>query len=173
MQTKKLVADAMLTALFTVLSLVSINLGFMKITLDGLPVILAAVLFGPVHGLAVGLLGALLNQMLSYGFSATTLLWIAPAAARGLFTGLLLHEHGCGNILRTGIVIAAGSVLVTLLNTAAWYADSVIYGYYSPEIVFGGLVLRLVSGVLTAAVYTALVPPLAKLAGKALCGRGE
>ncbi len=163
MRTKKLVTDAMLIAMYVVLSLVSINLGFMKITLDGLPVIFAAALFGPLHGLAVGLLGAFANQLLTYGFSATTLLWIIPAGARGAFVGLCLLRRGWDGGWRLGVVIVTSSLLVTLLNTAVWYVDSLIYGYYSPAVVFGGLALRLVAGVLTAIVYTAVLPPLLKL----------
>jgi ECF transporter S component (folate family) len=86
--TKRLAADAMLAAMFVCLSLVSISLPNMKITLDSLPVLVAAFLFGPLDGLAVGLTGSFLNQMLTYGFTATTLLWILPAGLRGLLVGL-------------------------------------------------------------------------------------
>ena len=89
-KTKRLALDAMLAAMFVVLSLFSINLPGMKITLDSLPILVGAALLGPLDGLAVGLIGSFLNQMITYGFTATTLLWILPpilTALRRLFGG--------------------------------------------------------------------------------------
>ena len=45
-------------------------------------------LYGPVGGLLVGLLGAFMGQLLTYGVTATTILWILPQAARGLLVGV-------------------------------------------------------------------------------------
>ena len=59
----------------------------MKITVDSLPILVAALLLGPLDGLAVGLIGSFLNQMLTYGLTVTTVLWILPAGIRGLVVG--------------------------------------------------------------------------------------
>ncbi|MBR6736021.1 MAG: ECF transporter S component [Oscillospiraceae bacterium] len=57
MKSRKLVTCAMLIALHTVLGqFVSINLGNMKITFDALPIIVGAMLYGPVDGMLIGLL---------------------------------------------------------------------------------------------------------------------
>ena len=91
--TRRLALDAMLSAMFVVLSLISISLPNMKITLDALPVLVASLLFGPLDGLSVGLIGSFLNQLLTYGLSPTTLLWILPAGLRGLLVGLYAKRH--------------------------------------------------------------------------------
>ena len=88
MNTKRLVTVAVLIALYTVLSLFSANLGLIKLTFESFPVLVASLMFGWVDGLLVGAVGGLLNQMLTYGFTVTTLMWILPNAVRGLLVGL-------------------------------------------------------------------------------------
>ena len=73
MNTKRLVTVAVLIALYTVLSLFSANLGLIKLTFESFPVLVASLMFGWVDGLLVGAVGGLLNQMLTYGFTVTTL----------------------------------------------------------------------------------------------------
>ena len=87
-KTKRLVLDALLIALFFVLSSAAVTIGGIKLTFASLPGILAAMLFGPIDGFVVGFLGAFLEQMLHFGFTPTTLLWILPPAIRGLLVGL-------------------------------------------------------------------------------------
>ena len=56
LSTRKLVTIAMLTAVYVVLSLVgTLNLWWIRISVDSLPIILGALLYGPVGGLLVGL----------------------------------------------------------------------------------------------------------------------
>ena len=94
MNTKRLVTVAVLIALYTVLSLFSANLGLIKLTFESFPVLVASLMFGWVDGLLVGAVGGLLNQMLTYGFTVTTLMWILPNAVRGLLVGLYAKKHG-------------------------------------------------------------------------------
>ena len=68
---RRLAADAMFAAMVTVLGLVSISTGNLKITVEALPVFLGALLLGPVDGLAIGGVGTLLYQLLRFGVSAT------------------------------------------------------------------------------------------------------
>jgi len=154
----------MLIALHTVLSLfVSINLGNMKITFDALPIIVGAMLYGPVDGMLIGLLGAFFAQLLSYGLSPTTILWILPAAFRGFFVGFfakMLGDRFKGKALL--VVIVLSSLLVTALNTGVMAADAIFYGYYSYAYVFGALIFRIISGVITAVLYAVVVPELLK-----------
>ena len=73
--TRRIATDAMLAAMYVCLSYVSLSIGnSMKITLDSLPILVAALLLGPLDGLAVGLTGSFLSQLLTYGLSATTIL---------------------------------------------------------------------------------------------------
>ena len=158
--TKRLALDARLAAMFVVLSLFSINLPGMKITLDSLPVLIGAALLGPVDGLAVGLIGSFLNQMITYGFSATTVLWILPAALRGLLVGLYAKRRGFSMSLpQTVFITVSTALLVTALNTLFLYVDSWIYSY-SYAAALPTLLLRIAAGVITAVLFSFLLPPL-------------
>lgn len=163
--TRRLVTLALLVALYVVLSLAgTINLWWIRISVDSLPILLAALLYGPVGGLLVGFLGSFLGQLLSYGLSVTTLLWVLPAAVRGLLVGLYAarHEYRLSRAQLIG-ALCVTALLVTALNTLVMYLDSVIYGYYSYAYVFGGLVTRAIAGVLTAVVMAFVLPPVAAL----------
>ena len=170
MTTKRLVTNAMLAAVYVVLSnYVALPLGPMKLTLDGLPIVLAALLFGPVDGLLVGLIGNLLSQLLGpYGVSATTFLWAIPDGVRGLLVGLYGRLRG-PELKRTGlgVLFVVTALVVTGLTTAVMYVDCLVYRYsfltYSPYILW-----RVLAGILVAAVFTAVVPPLLTLLRRAL-----
>ena len=84
MKTKRMILKALFIAMHVALCYVSINFGNMVITAAGLPIIIGAMMFGPISGLEIGLMGSFLNQMLKYGFTATTILWILPAGIKGL-----------------------------------------------------------------------------------------
>ena len=159
-KTKRLALDAMLAAMFVVLSLFSIRLPGMKITLDSLPVLVAAALLGPVDGLAVGLIGSFLNQMITYGFTATTLLWIIPAGIRGLLVGLYAKRRGFSMTLRQTVFITISTaLLVTALNTFFMYVDSWVYSY-SYAAALATLALRVLAGIITAVLFSLLLPAL-------------
>ncbi|MBQ3481516.1 MAG: ECF transporter S component [Oscillospiraceae bacterium] len=161
-KTKRLALDAMLAAMFVVLSLFSITLPGMKITLDSLPILVGAALLGPVDGLAVGLIGSFLNQMITYGFTATTLLWIIPAGLRGLLVGLYAKRHGFDMSLRQTVFITiAAALLVTALNTFFMYVDSWVYSY-SYAAALATLALRILAGIITAVLFSLLLPALLK-----------
>ena len=159
---------AMLVAVYFVLSVtLSINLYWIRISLDPLPILLATLLYGPLGGMTVGLLGSFLNQLLTYGLTPTTILWMLPAVLRGASVGLMLGR-GQPSRARLTAAIVVSSLLVTALNTLVMYIDSVVNGYYSYAYVFGGLVTRVVSGVLTALVLSVIVPPLVALLRRTL-----
>ena len=68
--TRQMALDAVLAAVCAVLGYYGPDLGNMKITFEGLPVILAALLCSPLDGAAVGGIGTLLYQLLRYGVTA-------------------------------------------------------------------------------------------------------
>ena len=137
--------------------------------MDSLPIILGALLYGPVGGLLVGLLGSLMNQLITYGLTATTVLWVIPAAARGLMIGA--YAKKCHfELSRAKIVgvLCLTAVVVTALNTGAMYFDSVINGYYNYAYVFGGVITRVVAGVATALVMSFVAPPVVSMLDRSL-----
>lgn len=160
-QTKKMATNAMLAALCAVLGFVSIDMGNLKITLESFPVNLGALLFGPVDGAVVAFLGSFIYQLLKYGFSVTTLLWIAPGVVSAVLLGWYAKKHDfC--LTRTQMVIAvlAAELVVTILNTGVMYIDSKIYGYYSFVYIFGTIVPRFALCIGKGVVYGAVLHPL-------------
>lgn len=159
---------AMLIAVYTVLSTyASVSLGNIRFTFEALPVLLAAALYGPAPAVTVGALGSFLNQLLTYGLTPTTLLWILPHAAGGAVAGLMCRKG------RPLILAACASALtVTLLNTLAMYVDSRMYGYYSAYYVFGALLYRLLGGIVTGMLFSQLLPPVLRRVSRA-AGAGK
>ena len=169
MKTKNLAVNALLAAMSAVLGALSVNLGNMKFTFEGLPVLISALLFGPVDAMAVGGLGILLYQLLCYGVTATTLLWVLPYVLCGLLAGLYARGRGF-RLSRKQLAFVAftTAVLVLVLNTGALYIDSKIYGYYSPVFIFGSLPARIAVCLVKAAAYTAVLPGLVSAARRGL-----
>lgn len=157
---------AIMAALYVLLTMVSVKAGNLHITFASLPVVVSALLFGPWEAAVVALLGEFLNQMLAYGFTVTTLLWLIPPAIRGVTVGLVGVWY-----LKTGrplerrplpyyatCILAA--ILTTAGNTACIYVDSLIYHYYTPAVIFGDLTVRFFTGMVTAVAVAAVAQPI-------------
>ena len=86
--TKKLCYIALLVAVYVLLSMTfTIKTGNLEITFKSLPVVVAALLFGPAAGGLTALLGEFLCQVMMYGLMPTTILWLLPPVVRGLVIG--------------------------------------------------------------------------------------
>ena len=162
----RIAIDAVLIALYFVLSWASVEIGGIKLTFVGLASIIAAMVYGPIDGFLVGFLGAFCEQMLKYGFTATTLLWLLGPAMRGLIVGcakvIFKKAMSTENLLknRRPYVFFAASILaglvVSVFNTMAFYIDAKMFHYYTYELIFGVFWLRLLLGA-AASVLMALV----------------
>ncbi len=169
---QRIAADAVLIALYFALSLLSVELGGLKLTFASLATILCALLYGPADGFLVGLLGAFLEQLLSkYGLTQATILWILPQALRGLTIGLFVmlfaKQFSVSAVLQRrrpfaffALCIGSG-LLVSALNTAVYYIDSKLFGYYEYHLIFGVLWLRLLSGMLSSLLMAMVAVPIA------------
>lgn len=168
---QRIALTAVLIAVYVALSMfLTIPLGGLKITIEALPVIICAVAFGPVDAAIVGFLGELLNQMLTYGFTPTTILWILPAFVRGLFIGLCIlgmKKKWAVDAIVTGkrviavfVICIISGLLVSCLNTFTLYVDSNMYGYYSYEMVFGVFWIRIVTGMISSTLMAAATMPV-------------
>ena len=167
LSTRKMVLDAMLAAMCAVLGYLAIDLGSIKVTLESIPIMLGAVLFGPADGCLIGLVGTLVYQLLRYGLSVTTLLWILPYVVCGLLDGLLARRLAFRpSRLQTLLIIVLSELVVTTLNTGVLYLDSKIYGYYYPALIVGMLALRYVVCVVKAVVTGLVFPPLLRMIRK-------
>ena len=169
MNTKRLTFNAVLAAMCAALGTISLDFGNLKLTFESFPVIVAALLFGPVDAMLVGGIGTLLYQVLRYGITVTTPLWILPYILCGLVVGLYAKWHRFDlDKIRMGIIIFTGSILIFLLDTLVLYVDSKVYGYYSFVYIFGTIVPRTLICLAKAAVFTAVMPVLLDAARKVL-----
>lgn len=165
----------MFTALYVVLAFVSIPLGSLKISIEGFPIFIVALYYGWKEGLTVSILGPFIYQVLNYGITPTTILWILPHAATGFFAGCLkkdydkwkLHEPNPNNpykvkdeIYNLILFIILICCLSTLLNSLAIYVDSKIYGYYNPMLITGMLFPKFVLNFGKGLIYGRFIPEI-------------
>lgn len=169
MQTKRLSFNAALAAMCAALGALSLDFGNLKLTFESFPVIVAGLLFGPVDAMLVGGIGTFLYQVLRYGITVTTPLWILPYVLCGLAVGLYAKKLNF-TLSRRQLIFAVymGCILIFLLNTLVMYVDSKVYGYYSFVYIFGTFGLRTLICFAKAAVFTAVLPVLLNAAGKVL-----
>ena len=178
---KRITLCGVCVALYVVMSMfLSITVGGFKLTFEHLPVIIAALLFGPVDALIVGALGELANQLLTFGLTTTTILWMMPAMFRGLSVGLCAKLAGSyvgiNAVIEKKIPVAfwvtciVSGLICSLLNTFTLYVDSKLYGYYSYAMVFGVLWVRLAaSAVSSVLMAVAAKPVLAAMRKAKIC----
>jgi len=169
MNAKQLTVDAMLAAMCAVLGYLALDMGNIKITFESLPILVGALLFGPVDGMLIGGIGTFIYQLLRYGVSATTLLWILPYVVCGAIMGLGARMGKFSLSGRKIVVLAVISELaVTILNTFALYVDSHIYGYYTPAFILGALGIRFVICVVKAIAFGLILPKLTRIIQRTL-----
>ncbi|MCF0136461.1 MAG: folate family ECF transporter S component [Lachnospiraceae bacterium] len=170
MKLKRLVVGALCAALYTVLAnYVSIHTLNMKLTFDMLPVLLCSILYGPVDGLMVGLVGNFISQLIGpYGLSITTPLWMLPAGVRGLLVGFWAKGKGF-RIEKVGLlfpVILLTGILSTIINTGVMWVDAKVFGYPFAATI-PTILLRLIACLVTSVLFTAVLPPLTTALKKA------
>ena len=161
--TQKLVMNALLIALHVILARVaSIRVGnSLSISVSGITEVVAGLLFGPISGGLVGLLGSFLNQLFTYGITVTTPLWILPAAMKGLLCGWYAKANGYEmSPLQIFWVLAVSAVVVTTMNTVVLVVDAEIFGYSTKATVLGIMGIKYVNGMLTSAAYMLITVPL-------------
>ena len=165
--TRQLAMDAMLAAMCAVLANLALDFTQVKITFESVPVLIAALLFGPLDGRAVGFTGTTIYQLLRHGVTVTTPLWILPYVLCGLIVGAYAKrkKFALSQARMIGIVVLA-ELVVTGVNTGALYIDSNLFGYYFPGFITGALALRLGICVVKALAYAMVLPVLlARLRG--------
>lgn len=161
MRARKLALDAMLGAMCAVLGCLAIDTGNVKITLESLPILLGALLLGPADGAAVGLVGTAVYQLLRYGVSVTTPLWIAPYVLAGWAVGYAARKKRFSlRPAETAALVTGAEVFITLFNTVTIYIDSRLFGYYFPGFVTGSLAIRAAVCAGKSAAFSLLLPQI-------------
>ena len=167
--TKQLALDAMLCAMCAVLGYLAVDTGPVKVTFETLPILLGALLFGPLDGFLIGTVGTGIYQLLRYGVSVTTLLWMLPYALCGLLVGLYVKKHDFSlSATQTTFIVTVNEILITLLNTGVIYLDSRIYAYWFPGYISASLIVRFVLCIVKAVVFSVLLPVLIRAVNKVL-----
>lgn len=160
----------MLAAMCAVLGAISIDMGNIKITLESIPIILGALLFGPADGATIGFIGAFVYQILRYGLSVTTLLWILPYVVCGIIVGAYSKRRNYAlSRTQTILIVIVAEFVVTTLNTGVLFVDSKIYGYYSAVYIFGSLAVRYIICIIKATLTGMIMPPLTGFLKRVLC----
>jgi len=158
---------ALLTAMMVLLKkTIAIETPYFKFSFASLPIVLAAMLFGPVEGAVVGLLGEFVSQVTGpYGLAPTTVIYVLPAAIRGIVVGCgALWCRNSGKRLESRPVLCyavciAGAVLTTAGNTAGMWLESLMYHTsFLANLPF--LPGRFATGVVTAIGITTVCIPL-------------
>lgn len=162
MRTKRYALLAVMIAVYVVLSMLVIPLGGLKLTFEHFPVVLCAVLYGPVDAMLVGGIGELLNQITAFGVTPTTVLWVLPIVVRGLLMGLIGKRWRKSRTLPITFFAACmiTGICASLLNTLALYVDSKLFGYYTFALVFGVLAVRVLLSMLTSIVIGLATKPV-------------
>ena len=136
----------------------------LKITLAALPIIVIALLCGPVEGLLTGCIGTFLSQLLTYGITISTPFWILPYTIQGLAAGLLFRAFKKQtNIRSISVSVAVSGFIAVILTWIASYLDGVVFfKYWTIEIVVGLIPIRLLVWVIITIIYTLISLPLSK-----------
>ena len=161
---------ALLVAMYVLLgSYMVIRHPAIEISFKSLPVVVGALLLGPAAGGTVALLGEFLAQLLAWGLQPNTILWVLPPVANGLVVGLFASRcWKSGKPLENRAVLCysvamLGSVATSCVTTVSLWLDSLMYGYYSFALVFGGALLRFGKDIVVVAVVTTAAIPLTQL----------
>lgn len=162
-------AMALLIAMMVLLKKIgAIETPYFKFSFSSLPVVLAAMMFGPVEGAIVAVAGEFIAQVTGqYGLMPTTFIYIWPPAVRALVVGgvtvFLRRQKGCRLdeqpvLCYVTCVIAA--MLTTTANTFAIWVESVFYDLaFAPSLFL--VPARYTTGILTAVlVATVCIPVL-------------
>ena len=141
---------ALLTAMSIVFSRVlSISTGFVRFNLGSLPVLLAALLFGPGAGFVVGVVADMIGGVLA-GYAINPLITLG-AGAIGLVAGLAWRKlPGLRTGLRLQISVLLGHFVGSMVITSL--ALRIFYGYP-----WATLAVRIPNALILSAVNTVLL----------------
>ena len=167
----RLTFNAALVAVYIVLSMPMFTLRFggFKLTFEHFPVVLGAIMFGPVDGILIGLVGEFINQLTTFGITPTTILWVLPIMARGAIVGFSTYLFPFMKVkvvtkrsvpIVFAIVCVVSGVVSSCLNTLALYCDSKLFGYYTYALVFGSLLVRLLLSAITSIMIVVVITPI-------------
>ena len=151
---------SMVSALSFVLGRLTLSFDNLKITFAAFPILLLACISSYWGDAAIAsFVAQFLSQMLTYGLSMTTVLWIFPSVFRAVVFWFLVHKILKNNLHKVSYYVGADviAVSVTVLNTLVIALDAIIFGYYTPTYVYGMFFIRLGSGIISMMLMSCVV----------------
>lgn len=164
---KMLCFSGVMAAMFVGLDFLAVAIsapfgGTLKISFSALPIIIVAIFGGPFWGATTGFVGSFIAQLLTYGLTATTALWMIPDIVRGLIMGWLFRAFKCST--KKGILIletSIASIVATILNTGAMLVEQKLYGYYQSYLaIYVAVPTRTIVGIVTAIIIAVVLPTI-------------
>lgn len=155
---RQMVTAAILAALSLALDLVSVKTGQTKFTIYGLPLLVAGIFCGPLVGTLAGFVEGFISQVIQYGITPTTAIWMLAPICWGGISGLIfwLFKKYRGKPISLIVTIVFTSLFVTGVNTGALLLDGLIYNY-STKFVILQLAMRFIVSFGFAVMYTILI----------------
>jgi len=167
--TRNMCLIALLSALSIVLDIISIRNDFTKITLYALPLILASLLFHPFIGVCAGLVTGFISQVICYGITPTTILWMIPYILWGAIPGILANKLNVVNKEHLYFPILVSAFLITCINSIILYLDGAIMGYtvsYTLTLIIVRFLLSFISSIAYYFIIFIVFDRLKKIIGK-------
>lgn len=164
---KRMSALAFLVAIYILLSFLTFRTGNYSFSIASVVLLVTAILFGPIEGTIVCLLGEFVIQFVNYGPGPTTVIWMVGPAIRPLFLGFVAYGFARkGKRLEDSLPLfflfaILSAWLVTLTNTLAIYLDALIIGYPF-TFVLVETIIRALASTLTAVVAVLIARPSIK-----------
>ena len=159
--TRKIAFVGVLSALYIILSLLSVGSNNFKVSFESFTVLVTGTLLGPLEGFLVGVIGEFVHQILLYGVDPTTPLWLIPYAMEGLVAGLLAKKAlwpGEPTLKNYIAVVVSCEFLLTLLVTPVNAISAIIQGWGNWLTISAGIPLRLAVMVVRMIIYCAILP---------------
>ena len=172
----RLSIDSMMAALYFVLAYLAIRIGNITITPASVTIVIVSLLYSPLDALSVALVGELLNQMVRYGASPTTALWLMPVLLRASIISLTAHfcrKKGTyleNHLIGYFITLMIAALFTTAANTGIIYLDAWLLKY-PVEYKRFETIFRFISGMVTSVLVAILAIPVVKVTSKMKIGR--
>ena len=161
---------AVFAAMYVVLALIDIGIGpNIRLSFGSLPIIIMSLLFGPAVGVCTALVGELLNQILTYGLTVTTPIWLLVPMIRAFIIGFgaKLYKKKFDKPIECRlpwlyVVTGVAAAATTFFNTIAIGLDAWIFGFFSWPYVTAALAIRFAVGIVTAIILSTISIPIVK-----------
>lgn len=149
----------------------TVNVGQIRISIDQLPVLLLAIICGPIESAITAIIGSAVYQIQNYGFSWMIIPWTISYTLRGIIVG-----YGCRYLTKRNddkpwkrpvqfmALLCFAAVVTTVMNTALIWIDASQNGMFSMTLVFDNFYTRLFISTFVSVTIGLVLPPISEAA---------